>query len=651
MAKRKVDSVFWRLITTLFFCLMGFAALEIGQQLINLGVLFSVMTTWWSVVILMVVLAVTGIILVWMPGFDKVLSWFLKFHEEYWIKNKWFLGGLVLVLAFGFSTWVLYWGYVVLNGFIVRICLYMVVSFIGMTLLKPIMPNENWKVALASSMLVIAVIYHVMVFSSSLSTSPFSMGWSEGSRYYYGSLYFSERLYGQDLALSPLHPSRYMLLALPFIFPGLPIWFHRLWQVFLWLGLAGWAGYLLVKRLKIQNRILVVTAALGVFLYLNLGPVYYHLMICVILIYWGVDFDKPGKTLAVLILASIWAGLSRINWVPVPLFLVVTLYFLERPWPENGKGWKYLGQPLVWGSSLIFAFIAYSAYIYLSGSATNKFSSSFTSDLLWNRLWPNSTYELGILPGILIVSAPLILVIYFRMRKRVRTLHPIKWLGFIGMLLTLFIGGLIVSVKIGGGSNLHNMDAYIVWLMTMATLLFWGRGVSDREHSESLRINPMPQWAIVFLVAVPVLLTLSVGGVVTRPDLAKDKLDLQELGTIISETAGTDGEILFISERQLLVFDQLQGVSVVPEYEKLILMEMVMAGNEDYLGQFYEDISNRRFKLIVSDALRTELREEADAFSEEHNVWVKGVIIPLLKEYQYERLGGRRDIVILKPKQ
>lgn len=405
MFRFRISHLFERTIALLFFLVTGIAAYQISNRLDDLGVVFSLQTFWWPVLICLISIAIMGFMYIWTPGFPGLVSRLSGFQPANWQNYGLILWIIFLTMELGFSAWVMFKGHEVLDGYFILLFMYLVVSVIGMILIRPLTPNQNWFYALAGSLLITAAIFRGMAFVSDISASPFSLGWSEGSRYYYGSLYFSQRLYGQDIPLSPLHPSRYMLLSLPFIFHGLPIWAHRFWQVFLWIGTAGLAAVTLSNRLKVINSVLFFSFSSWIFLYLNLGPVYYHLLLCVILIYWGVDFHKPIQTLLILIVASIWAGLSRMNWIPVPLFLVLTLYFFECPWQHTKKRWKYLVQPVAWSTiGLITAFLAFRGYILLSGNVPGKFSSSFTSDLIWNRLWPNSTFQMGILPGSMKIS-------------------------------------------------------------------------------------------------------------------------------------------------------------------------------------------------------------------------------------------------------
>ncbi len=648
---KRLNFSFERFVASTTFVLMFLAACEINQQLKALGVFFSLTTFWWPVVIGCIFISCIGLLFVWSGKFQNLKKRFIDFYDKHWFKNKLLLLVLFTLISLGFSIWVFKFGYIVLNGYLTRLFFFILTSLLGMLCLKPFAPEGNWKIALAGAMLLHATLFKILIYTfQGVSTSPFSLSWSEGSRYYYGSLFFSERIYGIKLPLSPLHPSRYILLAMPFAIPNPPIWIHRSWQVFLWIVLPGLTGFTLAKRMRIKNQLLSIFFISWIFLFLNLGPVYYHLLICVILIYLGVDFQKPGQTMVVLLLASIWAGLSRINWIPVPVFLVLTLYFLERPWNQNGKVWKYWWKPVTWGAGILVALISYAVYIPLSGNQTSKFGSTFTSELLWNRLFPNPTYPYGVLIGTFLVSIPLWLVIYIQYRRRLFKVQFIISLGYSLMLLTLFFGGLIVSVKIGGGSNLHNMDAYFVLLMTITSTLYWRSEQDNTSIEPGINLVRIPKRILAVAVVIPVLLILQEGGVVATPDRMKDQQDLSTLQTIVKDVASAGGEILFISERQLQVFSLVPKVPLIPEYEKLILMEMAMAGNEPYLAQFYKDISSRRFELIVTDSVRADRKDEIDAFSEEHNVWVGKVMVPLLGNYKFQALGGRSNIYILTPR-
>jgi hypothetical protein len=442
-----------------------------------------------------------------------------------------------------------------------------------------------------------------------------------------------------------------LLLSLPFLIQDLPIWFHRLWQVALWLGLSGIGGFLLAKRIRVKPYLLFIAFAAWSFITLNIGPVYYHLVLCVILIYWGVDFNKPLRTAVILILSSVWAGLSRINWVPVPAFLVVVLYLMEQAWDKHKQGLKYFIQPVLYGLGAGAGLLSYTAYLNLSGNEANKFGSSFTSDLLWNRLLPNPTFPMGILFGVVVISFPMWFILVWRYRETRGRISPIKWLIYTGILLLLLAGGLVVSVKIGGGSNLHNMDAYLVLLMTITAYMYWKRDVIDDKREIINLRKIIPEWISAFVILVPIMLTIREGWVISYPDSARDEADLINLQQEVMQSNSAGRDVLFIAERQVQVFNQDMGVPLVPDYEKMELMEMVMAGNQAYLDRFYDDLMNHRFSLIILDAIRIDWRDRSGAFSEEHNMWVEKVILPVLKHYEYTPLGERRNINLLTPKE
>jgi len=63
----------------------------------------------------------------------------------------------------------------------------------------------NWGKYLATSVLLIAFCAKIATFFPEVSTYPFSLGWSEASRYYYASLFLSKQIYGIDTPPSVLH--------------------------------------------------------------------------------------------------------------------------------------------------------------------------------------------------------------------------------------------------------------------------------------------------------------------------------------------------------------------------------------------------------------------------------------------------------------
>ncbi len=237
------------------------------------------------------------------------------------------------------------------------------ISILAMLVVK-LITRFSFETSFASVVLPQIVLFRLWGILRSVTDFPFTIEYSETSRFYYGSLWFSQSLYGMELPLSTLHPSRYLLQAIPFLIPSLPLWTHRLWQALLWILLTGAASFLLAYRLKFQNKGLTALAAMWGFVFFLQGAVYYHLQVCVIIILLGVSARHPWRSLIAVLLASLWAGISRVNWFPVPAMLGIALYLLEEPFSNAARLWKYLFHPFLWAvTGLLAALLGQALYI------------------------------------------------------------------------------------------------------------------------------------------------------------------------------------------------------------------------------------------------------------------------------------------------
>jgi len=511
-----------------------------------------------------------------------------------------------------------------------------------------ILTRRSWAASFAFVILVQGVIYRSFGALRAVTPYPFSLEYSETSRFYYGSLLFSDSIYGMDLPLSPWHPTRYFLLAIPFLVKGLPLWAHRLWQALLWIGLTGTTSLLLTRRLKFTEKGVAFLVAAWYFLYLFQGAVYYHLQVSIIVIFLGVSHRHPWRALIAVLAASFWAGMSRLNWFPVPAMLAAALYLLEKPVSSSPSLWRYLFQPVIWAVlGLGTALLGQGLYIVWSGAAdVRAFGSSLTSALLWNRLLPNPTYPLGVLSGILLVSAPLFGGLMLFLRGRRENWHFIRPLGLGAMLLVLFSGGLIVSVKIGGGADIHNMDAYMVLLGLTAAYFFAGRVEGEKVKAGWGKV---PFWLVTFALLIPI--GFSIPGVqpLFSYDAAQAEEDAQTLGDIVSRAAGEQGEVLFITDRHFLTFKMIEGVPLVPEYEMVTLMEMAMSGNDNYLDAFYGDLARHRFAVIVARKQRVVYKAD-EPFADENNVWTQYITKPILCYYDRSATLESAHVLLLVPR-
>jgi hypothetical protein len=552
---------------------------------------------------------------------------------------------------------------------------------------------KGWGACLGLVALLAACLYVAISYLPEISTYPLSLTWSEASRYYYASLFFAERIYGVSAPPTVLHPSRYLMQAVPFLIPNSPLWLHRLWQVFLWLATPALTAYVLGRRLPFAGRSKKLAFWAAVFLFLTVGPIYYHLLVPAILVLWGFRAGHPAASrkdwiisICAVLLASAWAGISRINWFPVPGVLAATLILLESPllpvtgdpsakrvWPWRSilayflrlAGWVIAG--------LGVALAAQVLYIAWSGNAAEQFTSSFTSDLLWSRLLPNSTYPPGIFLAILVVSLPLVLLILSRLVEGLghtpfgRRYHPLRLLALAAILLVFFAGGLVVSVKIGGGSNIHNMDAYIVLSLVVAAYFYAGAVASDvppslpetpgggegpaKEYAPVQAAKPLRSFGLALAVIVPVAFTVffraPIWPVLDRQDAENA---IQTIAYYAENVSQRGGEVLFISNRHLLTFGYVKGVRLIPEYERVFLMEMAMARDPVALGRFHDDLKKQRYALIVSEPLSRQQKGAEDIFGAENDVWVKQVTRYILCYYEPEKTLRVTQIQLLVPR-
>ncbi len=196
------------------------------------------------------------------------------------------------------------------------------------------------------------------------------------------------------------------------------------------------------------------------------------------------------------------------------------------------------------------------------------------------------------------------------------------------MLLVLLVGGLVVSAKIGGGSNLHNLDVFLILLAVTAGHLYFNRFRADRSGATVPRKVPWTTQAA--LVLVPLLFTLASGEPISIPDYEGAREVVQTIRQHVEPVNARGEPVLFISERHLITFRTIEGVKLVPDYEKVFMMEMAMSGNPIYLGEFHDQLRDHGFGLIVSHPLRVRYQGRSHPFGEENDAWVEAVSAPVL---------------------
>jgi hypothetical protein len=106
-----------------------------------------------------------------------------------------------------------------------------------------------------------------------------------------------------------------------------------------------------------------------------------------------------------------------------------------------------------------------------------------------------------------------------------------------------------------------------------------------------------------------------------------------------------------MDQRQLLTFGYIKDVPLVSEYEKKLMMDEALSSDKAYFQPFYADLAAHRFSLIISDPLRTPIKDSEYGFGEENNAWVKWIAKPVLCYYEEKDTLMDVRVEILVPRQ
>jgi hypothetical protein len=644
---------FWRFVFFLTGLLPFLAVSQIVESAAKQGVDLSASAPWRGLAALLVLIGVLSLLLLastWTRYRERILS-LAEFPEHAPDPLRW-AGVLLIGLALiGFTTVFLFPFVQRFFGTLgwMRFLIFWSFSLAGMCGIKWLRREASWFSALVAIVLCQSALHLLLIYWPRVTDYPFAMGWSETSRYYYPSLFLSEKVYGRAYPWPILHPTLHLLLAPPYLFDA-PLWFHRFWQVAIRYLLVGAVVPALMARLHSPGRATRWLVSMWMFLFLFMGPIYFHLAIPVILVLLGFSAQNERRTWIVVLLASIWCGWSRLNWYPLPGMIAAVLYLLEAPY--RGKNiWSYLLKPALWFlAGTLTAFLAQRAYIALSGIPDSAiFYTSLSSDLLWYRLWPNASYFLGILPGALLASLPLWITMVVVIRARRRDWHPVRLVLVFAALLVLYLGGLVVSLKIGGGANLHNMDAYFsLLLIVFAYLVF---APYQPEHGGPAQPVPLHWLLVIALIVMPAWSYLQFNLGFRTGDTARTQAVLASLQGYVDQANQQGKEILFITQRHLISMRMLENVTLVPEYEREDLMEIAMANDLQHIQTLREDMEDQRFALIVVDPLNYNVLSRGRSFAEENNVWVTRIMKHILCNYREEVAFPADEIALYVPQE
>jgi hypothetical protein len=495
---------------------------------------------------------------------------------------------------------------------------------------------------------------------------PFSLSWSEGNRIWDYSVLFGRDLY-QYPADQPLAAfidrGRQTLWGLPFLLPDVSIRGVRMWSALvltLPYAFLGWMSFRYGVRYKKQWFWL----GLWAFLFLNQGPIYTPLILSAMLVV-SIRRKPVWFALPLIFLAGLYAQKSRFTWMFAPGMWAFMIALSDTGENKGNrisfKNWlkifgfglagffggvvvgngartfnEYLKRIFAYTISKTQAQTPVSGFLesgevvkVLNSGGSNEFTDQA---LLWERIFPNPTYGLGILLGLILAVGPLVILLVYLNRAKFWQLNGWQRLGLAGILIMFLGTGIVISTKIGGGSNLHNLDMFLISLL-LITALAWESGgceVLIKPEQRPLGI----QLALLAVVAIPAFMPWVDGYPLALPPEDNPQLTLELLRSETQRIVAEGGEILFMDQRQLLTFGYLGDIPLVPEYEKKLVMDQAMSGNKEYFEPFYQDIANQRFAMIITDPQRIRYADEDEAWGAENDTWVEWVTIPLLCYYE-----------------
>ena len=531
---------------------------------------------------------------------------------------------IIVYLVSFFTPWNLYsispW---------LAILIFLALAFLVGIGLGMVVPHYSQGARFIGSIIFFAAGAAVAGFFSQVSNNPFALSWSEGTWIFNGSLIFSKSIYGIHLNPPIQYANRAILQSIPFaLYRTAPIWVHRVWQALLWSILPIVFGILFSKRLGLAGLWRVVFIS-WIFLFLQQGPIYYFLFLAPILIFLARKTSRFWIPMLLVSAASVWIGIDRINWYPLPGCLMTLLYLFEAPY--SGKFWSYWWKPVVWIlGGILVASAARFGWWTISGYPASYFFTFTKSSLLAYRLLPNSTNPIGILPLISLVILPISSVLLAHLNLAQKNMHWSRRWVLLGILLVFFMGDILVSVKIGGGNNLHNFDAFMLLLLVSASYFFFRKVILDQP----IWVEPVnvPKWLVGLIALIPVVITFNPTSI---PSITKSEITsaMNEVNRAITLLPSDAKPVLFINETQLLSTGQVKNVMPVPAYEMELMMEMAMANNTDYLHKLYSDLSNQRFSLIIAPELNVFQKGSEWAFGEENDAWNSAISVPVLRYY------------------
>ena len=511
---------------------------------------------------------------------------------------------------------------------------------------------------------------------------PFSIGWSEGNRMWDYSVLFGRSRYDfpQDQTIPAyIDIGRQSLWGLIYLFPGTNIVTARVWNDFLFTIPCALLGWALLRKQSSCRGFRLLAYSLWAMLFLMQGPIYTPLTLAAILVAIGSRAPLVINCLLTAV-AGFYAVMSRSTWIAAPSAFAVFLSFLDqkavssdaekkaRWWKAIALGLSGLAGAGIYMKREIFARLL---HIGIETAAVPEITAASTAAteameavpqiftpawfqyylgrqaLLFDRLWPNETYKTGIVLGLALAVLPLIiLIIIWACQRRWNLDGWQKLLLYAGSGIFL-TAGLIFSVKIGGGSNLHNLDMFLI-LMLIVSALAWKAGMGG-WLDEKIRSDSFVCLILLAAILIPCWenMTTAVPRIYPKPEITADAVD--KIRTVIDEHP--DEDILFMDQRQMLTFGTVQKIPLIADYEKKWMMDEAMSNDAAYFEPYLRDLRSHRFAAIISEPLHIKFQGSGGDFSEENDLFVTYVSLPTLCYYEPYESFPEQGVEILVPRE
>ena len=432
---------------------------------------------------------------------------------------RWLAALVVLILPIWFFQYSP-WGVAFSKPYMRLLVWCITIMFLAFFLSRNTVNAWTWPGILMGSLLCGAGFVLTNPFGA-VTSYPFSLGWSEGNRLWDYSLLFGKHLYIYPPGNAPsayLDLGRQLVGGLPFLLPQVSLGVERFWLALMAILPYLLLGWLTFRPAEKTGNLSWILAGIWGFMFLNQGPIHAPLLVCAILVV--IAWRQPlWAAVPLLAIAGYFAQVSRSTYVFAPAMWAVMLEFggaiLDKDRVRPGAWGRAVSIGLaglfggIFGSQFIAAIksnapIAASSGTVagvVTGAAVNTVNSAITDQpLLWYRLFPNATYGNGILLGLLIAVGPVIFIL-LSLTAKYWKLNLLQKLSILLPLSAFLAVGLIVSAKIGGGGDLHNMDMFLIALMFSAALAWKAGGALWMAAIQKEKV--WMQAAVLLLIAIP----------------------------------------------------------------------------------------------------------------------------------------------------